>query len=254
MPAFSSELVDRLARAGTVAVLTGAGISAESGIPTFRDPDGLWQKFKPEELANVEAFLENPVLVQEWYAHRRSITREKEPNPGHVALVQLEELVDDFTLITQNVDDLHGRAGSQRVLELHGNLTRSYCIDCEKPATPEELQPLQDGEPAACASCGGLIRPDVVWFGEMLPQDAIEAADTASRQADVFLSVGTSAVVHPAAGLPLTAKQSGAFVAEINVEPSAIASYVDEVVLGPAGEVLPELVEAVRVERREVER
>ncbi|ARA95092.1 MAG: NAD-dependent deacylase [Bacteroidetes bacterium] len=244
---FSQILVDRLAAARHVAVLTGAGISAESGVPTFRDPDGLWARFRPEELANVEAFLRNPALVQGWYAHRRRLAQEVAPNPGHRALARLEELVPAFTLVTQNVDDLHQRAGSRAVVELHGNLTRSYCIDCRRPAADAEAGPAHGREegPVRCPACGGLIRPDVVWFGEPLPAEALERATEAAATCDVFLSIGTSAVVYPAAGLPLLAVEHGAYVAEVNVERSAIAAHVHEVVLGPAGTVLPALVEAV---------
>lgn len=245
-PPFSNELVDRLARAQHVAVLTGAGISAESGIPTFRDPGGLWKQFKPEELANVQAFLRNPQLVQGWYTHRRIVAQEKIPNPGHHALAELESLVPHFTLITQNVDNLHQRAGSQNIAELHGNITRSYCIDCETPATDEDLAPTASGDVAHCKTCNGYLRPDVVWFGEMLPEDEIEKAQIAAQHAEVVLSIGTSAVVYPAAGLPLLAKEWGAYVAEVNIEASAIADHVDEVVLGKAGEVLPQLVASVK--------
>lgn len=243
---FSEELIERLVAARHVGVLTGAGISAESGIPTFRDPGGLWDRFRPEELANVEAFLRNPELVQKWYEHRRSVASEKAPNPGHHAIADLEELVADFTLVTQNVDDLHRRAGSENVVELHGNIMRAYCIDCRRAARSEELHPLGDGERAICSDCGGLIRPDVVWFGEMLPEDAIEAAHRSAANADVFLSIGTSAIVYPAAGIPILAKQAGAYVAEVNIEPSAIADEVDEVIQGKAGEILPEIVAAVQ--------
>ena len=243
---FSGELVQRLSSARHVAVLTGAGISAESGIPTFRDSNGLWERFKPAELANVRAFLRNPVLVQKWYEHRRHVAGRTQPNAGHRALADLEAIIDDFTLVTQNVDDLHRRAGSRHVIELHGNITRSYCIDCQQPAGEEVMRPLAEGARALCPSCGGLIRPDVVWFGELLPDGAMEAADAAADRADVFLSVGTSAVVYPAAGIPLRAKAAGAFVVEVNVEPSAIADEMDEVVLGRAGEILPALVESVK--------
>ena len=243
---FSDALARRLARARHVAVLTGAGISAESGVPTFRDPEGLWEQFDPQELANVEAFLENTALVQGWYRHRRELARRVQPNAGHRALAEMEALAPRFTLITQNVDDLHRRAGSHEVIELHGNITRTYCIDCERPAVDEDLESLADGATATCAGCGGYLRPDVVWFGEQLPAGAMKKADTATRSADVFLSIGTSAVVFPAAGLPLTAREHGAYVAEVNVEPSAIADSVDEVVLGQAGAVLPALARAMR--------
>ncbi len=244
-PPFSDTLPDLLAQADRIAVLTGAGISAESGIPTFRDPGGIWEEFDPQELANVQAFLDNPDLVQRWYAHRRQLALDTEPNDGHRALAALERRVSHFTLITQNVDNLHQRAGSERVVELHGNITRNYCMDCEREAADEELASLAEGEPARCPECGGLIRPDVVWFGEMLPPDALHTAQDAAQQADVFLSVGTSAIVHPAAGLPLLAKDHGAYVAEVNIKPSAITDRVDELVRGKAGEVLPILAEAV---------
>jgi NAD-dependent deacetylase len=248
---FSDTLVSRLVAAESVAVLTGAGISAESGISTFRDPGGLWQKYRPEELASFDAFLGNPTLVQGWYAHRRAIAREKHPNPGHAALVALEEIIDDFTLITQNVDNLHRRAGSGRILELHGNITRSYCVTCRRPSSEEEMRAFAEGSAAHCG-CGGLIRPDVVWFGEMLPEDAIMGAIEAAARADVFLSIGTSGIVYPAADLPLQAAHAGAYVAEINIEPSALAGAMDEVILGPAGTTLPRLVAAVKQRRKEV--
>ena len=249
MAAFSETLIARLASAKDVAVLTGAGISAESGVPTFRDPDGLWQQFRPEELANVEAFLRNPVLVQGWYAHRRTVVEEVQPNPGHHALAELEILIcergGNFLLATQNVDGLHSRAGSEHILELHGTLTRSYCIDCGRPASEDELSAIESGKTAACPECGGLLRPDVVWFGEMLPEGAMEYAAEAAATCDVFLSVGTSAVVYPAAGLPLIARENGAYVAEINPQRSDIASRLSEHVRGKAGEVLPQLLQAV---------
>jgi NAD-dependent deacetylase len=248
---FTDELVRRLTEAERVAVLTGAGVSAESGVPTFRDESGsLWERFSPQELAHVEAFLDNPELVQGWYAHRREVVTETEPNPGHRALADLEALVTDdggaFLLATQNVDDLHRRAGSEHVVELHGNITRSYCIDCEREATEAEMRPEGEGDIAECPACGGLLRPDVVWFGERLPEGAMEKAQQAAAACDVFLSVGTSAVVYPAAGLPLAAAEGGAYTAEVNPKRSAVAPELDEVVLEKAGEALPPLVEAVQ--------
>ena len=246
MPDFSDTLIDRLAEADHVAVLTGAGISAESGIPTFRDPDGLWEEFDPQELANVEAFLDNPELVQGWYRHRRQLVEEAEPNAGHRALAELEAHVSGLAVITQNVDDLHNRAGSNTVIELHGNITHNYCMDCERPAEAETVDAaIQDGTPARCTECDGFIRPDVVWFGEMLPPDAIERADAATSRADVFLSIGTSAVVYPAAQFPLEARANGAYVAEINPDTTGITNEIDESIRGPAGKVLPALRDAV---------
>lgn len=237
-------LIDRLQSARHVAILTGAGISAESGISTFRDPDGLWEKFEPQELANVDAFLNNPELVQGWYRHRRHIVENAEPNGGHHALVDLESHADTVTVITQNVDDLHNRAGSQDVIELHGNITHNYCMECEVEVSPDRVdEAIEGGNPATCPDCGGLVRPDVVWFGEMLPPDAMDRASQVATDCDVFLSVGTSTIVCPAARLPMLAKEAGAYVAEINPDRTPISGDVDEYLAGPAGTVLPEILE-----------
>jgi len=242
----SDALIDHLRSADRVAVLTGAGISAESGIPTFRDPGGIWEKFEPQELANVEAFLENPELVQGWYRHRRQVVEDAEPNEGHRALVRLEEYVDLVTTITQNVDDLHNRAGSSEVVELHGNITRNYCTDCEQDVDAARIDAaIEDGQPATCPECEGLVRPDVVWFGEMLPPDAMDRASEATTTCDVFLSVGTSTVVYPAARLPMLAKEAGAYVVEVNPDRTPISGNVDEYLAGPAGEVLPAILSAL---------
>ena len=250
MPDFSDTLVDRLVEAGHVAVLTGAGISAESGIPTFRDPGGLWEEFDPQELANVEAFLDNPELVQGWYRHRREVVEDAAPNAGHRALADLEAHVPSMAVVTQNVDDLHNRAENSTVIELHGNITDNYCMDCEQAVGAAAVDAaIQDGEPARCPDCGGLVRPDVVWFGEMLPPDAMEQADATTEQADVFLSVGTSAVVYPAARLPVAARAQGAYVAEVNPDTTGVTEDVHEAIRGPAGDVLPALVDAVDARR-----
>jgi len=242
----SDALIDHLRSADRVAVLTGAGISAESGIPTFRDPGGIWEKFEPQELANVEAFLENPELVQGWYRHRRQVVEDAEPNEGHRALVRLEEHVDLVTTITQNVDDLHNRAGSSEVVELHGNITRNYCTDCEQDVDAARIDAaIEDGQAATCPECEGLVRPDVVWFGEMLPPDAMDRASEATTTCDVFLSVGTSTVVYPAARLPMLAKEAGAYVVEVNPDRTPISGNVDEYLAGPAGEVLPAILSAL---------
>lgn len=238
---FSNILRSRLKRAQRVAVLTGAGISAESGISTFRDAGGLWEQFRPEELANLSAFLRNPSLVQGWYAMRREVVLKASPNAGHVALAEMERRFEDFTLITQNVDGLHQRAGNQNVLELHGNILRNYCITCKKEATEEDLEKNAAGNVGSCPNCNGLIRPDVVWFGEYLPEQTLGLAQRAAARADVFFTIGTSGLVYPAADLPLQARMRGAYVVEINVERSAIADEVDEVILGKAGDVLPQL-------------
>jgi NAD-dependent deacetylase len=210
----TTEAAAALKGAKHVAVLTGSGISAESGIPTFRDAQtGLWSKFKPEDLATPEGFRRNPKLVWEWYAWRRGLVARAQPNAGHLALVELEQRVPEFTLITQNVDGLHQRAGSRRVIELHGNITRTKCFEEDIAVT--EWKETGDAPPR-CPRCGGRLRPDVVWFGEALPAEAIESGLIASRRCDVFLSIGTSSLVHPAASLPFAAAERGATVVEIN--------------------------------------
>jgi len=237
---FSDTLRARLETAQSVCVLTGAGISAESGVPTFRGEEGLWKKFRPEELANFHAFIRNPDLVWEWYAYRRKLIHEVKPNAGHYALVELERRVKEFTLVTQNVDNLHRRAGSKSMVELHGNIERSYCIDCG--AIVEELDIDSLTKAPRCVHCGGLVRPDVVWFGEMLPREAFSRAEQAARHCDLFLCIGTSAVVYPAASLPYTAFDQGAFVVEINRERTELSTRAHESLLGAAGEILPQLV------------
>lgn len=243
----SDKLRSLLQRVESVCVLTGAGISAESGVATFRGPEGLWSKLKPEELANFDAFMRNPELVWEWYNYRKKIIHEVKPNPAHYALARFEEIVKEFTLVTQNIDNLHFRAGSKRVLELHGNIERSYCIDCGKFSDSIEIS--TEKKLPKCPSCNGLIRPDVVWFGEMLPEGVFESASKAADQCELFLTVGTSAVVYPAAGLPLTARSQGAYVVEINTERTEISHNVNETLLGRAGEIMPQLVSIVEKER-----
>lgn len=240
---FSEEIRKRLRGADSVCVLTGAGISAESGVPTFRGEEGLWKKFRPEELANFQAFIRNPDLVWEWYAYRRKLIHEVKPNPGHFALVELERRMSDFTLVTQNVDNLHSRAGSRNVVELHGNIERSYCIECRKGASDVLLEAMQ-GAPR-CDSCGGLIRPDVVWFGEMLPVGVFARAEAAARRCQVFLSIGTSSVVYPAASLPFSALEHGAYVVEVNREETDLSSRAHETLLGNSGEILPQLLSSL---------
>jgi len=243
------EIVQSIARCRNCAVLTGAGISAESGVPTFRGDEGLWRKFRPEELATMSAFMDNPKLVWEWYNWRRELIGEVKPNPGHYALAQMEELFDSFTLITQNVDGLHIMAGSGNLLEVHGNIYRNKCRDCEAQVSQdEEIDP--DNIPA-CEKCGGQIRPDVVWFGEMLNPEVINGAFAAAEQSDLFLSIGTSGVVHPAASLPVAAKQNGATLVEINPEQTPLTGLANFYVAGPSGEILPPIVEALKQKRNE---
>ncbi|MBN2357521.1 NAD-dependent deacylase [candidate division KSB1 bacterium] len=235
---FSPELLEHLANARRVMALTGAGISAESGVPTFRSPDGIWSKFKPEELASMDAFMRNPKLVWEWYQYRRRLIYEVEPNPGHRTLVDMEAFYLRFRLFTQNVDGLHHKAGSKQVYELHGNIMRNRCSLCGRRV----LQTAEDDseEPAHCR-CGGLMRPDVVWFGEILPEDILSMAYDEAMCADLFFSIGTSAVVYPAAHLPVLAVESGAYVVEINPESTMISSKVHTTLRGKSGDILPAL-------------
>jgi NAD-dependent deacetylase len=238
---FSTELSSRLARARQVTVLTGAGVSAESGIPTFRNAQtGLWAQYDPTELATPQAFLRTPKLVWEWYDYRRKMVEAATPNAGHYALVDMEQHFADFLLITQNIDNLHWRAGSRDLLELHGNISRVRCFECAVQAPGWD----DDGEiPPRCGHCGGMLRPDVVWFGEGLSSQGLRAAYQAAERAEVFFSVGTSAMVQPAAALPLIARRAGAYLVEINPEETSLALMADEWLCGPAGEILPMLVQ-----------
>lgn len=209
-----------------VVVLTGAGVSAESGVPTFRDAQtGLWAQFDPRELATPDAFERDPHLVWKWYAWRRELVTRADPNPAHRALVALEDEARAFTLITQNVDDLHRRAGSRNLLELHGNIQRSKCSVEGVVVQGHD----EDVELPRCPVCGAYLRPDVVWFGEMLDAWTLGEAERLARHCDVFVSIGTSAEVYPAAALPQAAKQAGALVIEINPEETPVSAYADQV-------------------------
>lgn len=234
---FSERLLSRLAAADAVVAFTGAGVSAESGVPTFRGTDGIWTKFKPGELANVDAFMRNPELVWEWYAARKKIIAAITPNAGHCALVQMEQMFSSFAVITQNIDNLHRRAGSSRVYELHGNIERNYCMKCGMNYSNADTSSMR-GLPV-CSHCGGLVRPDVVWFGELLPEEEWNHSVRAVESADVMLSIGTSGVVYPAAGLPILAKHSGAYLVEINPERTLLTEHVDEFLKGPSAVILP---------------
>lgn len=239
---FPDALLERLRSAPRLAVLTGAGVSQESGLRTFRDAQtGLWAHHRPEDLASPQAFRRDPQLVWDWYAWRREAIKGVRPNPGHYALVEMERLVPDFTLITQNVDGLHRLAGSRRVLELHGNILRVRCSDCGvfPENWPEDIQAVP-----RCEVCGGLLRPDVVWFGEPLPRSELEQAVEAARACQVFLSVGTSGVVQPAASLAYAARNRGATLVEINAEDTPLTPKVHFFLRGKSGELLPALLRA----------
>jgi NAD-dependent deacetylase len=223
---------------GPVTVLTGAGISAESGVPTFRGQAGLWRSFRPEDLATPQAFRRDPRLVWEWYDWRRGLIGSCKPNAAHRTLAEMETRLPDFTLITQNVDGLHQLAGSRHVLELHGNIWRTRCMDCDHVSEDRRV-PLPE-IPPHCPKCGALLRPDVVWFGESLPADVLEAAWAAAARCRLMLVIGTSAVVHPAASLPLVALRNGAHLVEVNPAETPLSAHAHEILRGPAAEVLPD--------------
>jgi len=234
-----AQVQEQLSGAKQIVVLTGAGISAESGVPTFRGPEGLWKKYRPEELANPSAFKQNPQLVWEWYDWRRGLIANTEPNSGHLALARQERISSSFTLITQNVDGLHDRGGSKNMLKLHGDIWQMRCSACAKVTINRQV-PLPELPPKC--GCGALLRPDIVWFGESLSTTTWQSAWNASEAADVFLVVGTSALVQPAASLPLVAKERGAYLVEINMEQTAISQHADLSLFGPAGELLPQII------------
>lgn len=235
-------LIAALRDARSVAVLTGSGVSAESGVPTFREAQtGLWARFDPQELATPEAFARDPRLVWEWYTWRRKLVDAAAPNPGHKALAELERYVAQFVLITQNVDGLHRRAGSQNVVELHGNIRRSKCS--REGGVAESHEDDKD-VPPSCPRCGAFLRPDVVWFGESLPADALFEAFDAARSCELFISAGTSGLVQPAASLPFEALRSGAVLVEVNPNDTPLTRHAAYSLRGKAGEVLPVLVDA----------
>ena len=229
------EIKSKLNTSQSIVVLTGAGISAESGIPTFRGQGGLWRNFRPEQLATPEAFEANPQLVWEWYNWRRELLAPISPNPAHYALVEIERQTPQFTLITQNVDGLHGKAGSRNVIEIHGNIWKVKCTQCgnitDNFDVPMQILP-------TCQICDGLLRPNVVWFGEMLPQEELYTSQRAAAECEFMLIIGTSGIVQPAASFGLIAKQSGAYVVEINIERTPLSEMVDRTCIGKASEIL----------------
>jgi NAD-dependent deacetylase len=231
----SNTLIERLKEAESIVFFTGAGISAESGIPTFRGKDGIWNKLKPEELANFNAFMKNPEMVWEWYKYRRKIVHDSQPNEGHKTIALMQERFKKVSVVTQNVDNLHRRAGSRDVYELHGNIERNFCIEC-RTFYNEDID-IEASVPKC--KCGGLIRPDVVWFGEFLPEDVFADAERESLSSDVFFIVGTTGIVYPAASMIYTAKRGGAYLVEINIEETEVSTIADEAYYGEAGKILP---------------
>ncbi|WP_456422098.1 NAD-dependent protein deacetylase [Thermococcus sp.] len=239
-----------LVRSRFAIAFTGAGISAESGVPTFRGSDGLWKRYRPEELATPEAFKRNPNLVWEFYKWRMRKILEARPNPAHYALAELERLGILKAVITQNVDDLHREAGSKNIVELHGNIFRVKCTSCNYKENLKESGRVkgfvESRDLPKCPKCGSLLRPDVVWFGEPLPREALDKAFRLAEKADVVIVVGTSGLVYPAAYIPYIVKEHGGKVIEVNVERSGITPIADVFLRGKAGEILPELTELVR--------
>lgn len=238
------ELVSRVCDAQHVCVLTGSGISAESGVPTFREAQsGLWKQYDPHELATPDAFRRDPALVWRWYRWRRELVSRVEPNAGHLALVTLSGIVPELSLITQNVDGLHQSAGSSGVIEFHGNLFENRCFDEGTVVTGGDTA----AEVPLCPECGGNLRPGVVWFGENIPETAMQAAAAAVSACDLFFSIGTSALVWPAAGLAEAAREQGAAIVEINLDETPLSSQADFCLQGKSGSILPELVDCLAV-------
>lgn len=254
-PTVSDVLLQRMRAARRVMVLTGAGISAESGLATFRDPEtGYWSRFNPDELASRDGFVRDPRRVWAWYALRRQKMRAAAPNPGHYALARLQDIYPEVAVVTQNIDGLHARAGSRDVIELHGNLAHFRCFEEDIPVEydePADTAPIRDDdrdswpEVPRCPRCGGRLRPDVVWFGESLPGEQWNRAEDSALACDLCLVVGTSAMVYPAAVLPTMARRSGALLVEVNPEPTELTRTAALSLRGPAGEMLPWLVERI---------
>ncbi len=236
------DLIKALKSARKVVVLTGAGTSAESGVPTFREAQtGLWAQYDPQELATPQAFQRDPRLVWDWYAWRRSLVSAAEPNEGHKALARMAGLIPELLIVTQNVDGLHQQAGSPDVIELHGNIMRTKCFDCGRNI---DSYSEPDHSPPRCPVCGGMLRPDVVWFGESLSYKALSTAFAAVRICEIFFSIGTSSVVQPAASLPLEAFEKDILTVEINPGYTPLSPYMTYVLSGASGIILPELVHA----------
>jgi len=233
-----------VAQSRRLVVLTGAGVSAESGIPTFREAStGLWARYDPQQLATVEGFLENPKLVWEWYSYRRTLVAGASPNPGHRALARLEQILPSLVVITQNIDGLHRRAGSSRIIELHGNINRVKCFRGDEIYENWSDEDYKGEVPPRCSKCNSFLRPDVVWFGESLPEREIGEAFYNTENCDLMLVVGTSGQVQPAASLPAAARHKGAKILEINPQPSGISFLADILLQAKSGDILPVLTE-----------
>jgi len=236
-------LFQKIAHSEKIVILTDAGMSAESGIQTFRGAKGFWSKYNPMELASKEGFTKDPELVWKWYQERYNNVKNNKPHEGHFAITALQVIKPELTVITQNVDGYHQHSGTKDVLELHGSIVEFKCIDCDRKYNDVIIQDVLN----TCNHCNGLIRPDVVWFGEQLPYDTLKAAEEKTLQCDLFMSIGTSSEVYPAAGLPLLAQQKGAIVVEINPNETALSNKADIVIRGLAKEILPVVLENVKI-------
>jgi NAD-dependent deacetylase len=235
----TQKLLTRLKNASAVTVITGAGISAESGVPTFRGKDGLWENQNVEELATTQTLKNNPDLFWKFYNWRKKLINEVKPNLGHYALVDFERIYEDFVLVTQNVDNLHRVAGNEKIVELHGNIFNTKCTDCDKIHTEPITESTQIPK---CKFCGGHLRPDVVLFGENLQEKNLRISQEASAGCEIFFSIGTSSIVEPAASLPYLAKANGSYVVEVNSQETPLSQHADESLRGPTGKLLPALV------------
>lgn len=242
-PDIPQSVMDAVQQARHLVIFTGAGVSAESGVQTFRDAlTGLWAEFDPAQLATADAFMRDPAQVWGWYEWRRALLLRVQPNVAHRAIARLQRVLPKVTLITQNVDDLHERAGSSAVLHLHGSLLAPRCFDCARPhpLAPPAGEPVQQAvQPPRCSSCGGHVRPGVVWFGEELPERALAAAFAAAQSCDCLLSIGTSGLVHPAALIPTMASRAGATVIHVNPDPVPVRHAAEYSLQGPAGLIVP---------------
>ena len=230
-------ILNSLRQARRVCVLTGAGVSAESGVPTFRGAGGIWEKYDYRKLATPQGFLDDPRLVWEWYQLRQVEIAKAKPNPAHKVIAEMEGRYPSFSVLTQNIDGIHRRAGNKHIIELHGNIWR---MRCQRDGTSIDLDAPVKDIPPLC-QCGSIMRPDVVWFGEQMPVKETEEASRIARESDAMFVMGTSAVVYPAAVLPILTKNSGGLVVEVNLEPTDVSSYADVSLFGPAGDVMPAL-------------
>lgn len=243
---FSSEFIEVTRKARKIVILTGAGVSRESGLDTFRDAGGYWSRYNPYELASPQGFRSNPLLVWQWYQARKNRAAEAQPNPGHYAIAEMENYFPEFYLFTQNVDRLHKRAGSKKIFELHGTIFEAHCFNCGLPYTNDFIIGDSIETIPRCKKCNDLIRPSVVWFGESLPYDILAMAYEKSQSCDLFFTIGTSSEVYPAADLPHQAKNTGAYVVEINPNETSFTRYSNLSFRENSGEILPQILKIIK--------